>query len=423
MLAHESRVIWVYWDVAATCPELADRREWTMHRQPLTFSPSYLTFVGGIRELHRLALEGRDESPDADAVRDATDSPWEALSETERERAGGLSEDLYSISEPASEVLETNPQAQAKLVEAFEAYQRGELDGALELLRRWSKHLPLALVSYLRGLIWLEAGDAEAAALFCEHAAQLEPQNGRYLAYYLEALVRFDPTEARKRSGVILRDAENYPPLAVARACDTLLKSIRQATDAEAASWSKRLVPVLERNIVRIEARDEDGLDQSAYALTSGLLGISYGRVGDNRKARENFSRGLQFDPNNDALLVHRGILLYGSSPQAITDFERAVANETRGFLPCFFLAHLYLGNGRFKDSLAMIDRARRLTAPDAVKSELAEWEAICQAELGFASDIVLASFETAIRLNPSNDRARKNLAAFAVEMSSPITR
>ena len=136
-----------------------------MTRQPLTFSPSYLAYAARIRELHRLALEGREESPEADAVRDATDGPWMALSETERERVGGLSEDLYSISEPASEIHETNPQAQAKLVEAIEAHQRGEWERALELVRRWGKYLPPALVSYLRGSIWLEAGDAEAAAL------------------------------------------------------------------------------------------------------------------------------------------------------------------------------------------------------------------------------------------------------------------
>jgi tetratricopeptide (TPR) repeat protein len=394
-----------------------------MASHALTFSPSYLAVARGIRELHRLGLEGQDDSPEADAIRDAADGPWVALSETERRRVSGLSEDLYSVSEPASEVFETNPRAQAKLVEAFEAYQRGEWDRALELVRRWSKHFPPALASYLRGLIWLEAGDAETAALFCEHAAQLEPQNGKYLAYYLEALDRVDPTEARKRSEGILQDAENYPPLAVARASDTLLKSIRQATEAEAASWSRRLVSVLERNITRIAGEDEGGLDQSTYALTSGLLGISYERVGDNRKAIESYSRGLQVDPNNGGMLYLRGILLYGASPQAITDLARAVALGTLVFLPYYCLAHHYLINGRFKDSLAMCERALGMLAPDSVKSELTEWAAICQAELGFPAQFVEASFETSIRLNPSNDRARQNLAAFEEAMRPPITK
>jgi hypothetical protein len=146
-----------------------------MAPQPLTLSPNYLAVVRGIRELHRLTLEGRDDSPEADAIRDATDGPWAALSEPERTRAGGLSEDLYSISdEPAGEPQEMNPQAQAGLVDAVTARERGEWDHALELLRRWGKHLLPELVSNLRGTIWLQAGDPETAALFFEHSGTIE---------------------------------------------------------------------------------------------------------------------------------------------------------------------------------------------------------------------------------------------------------
>ncbi len=293
-----------------------------MATQPFTFSPNYLAVARGIRELHRLGLMSQDDSPEADAIRDATDGPWDALSETERKRVSGLSEDLYSISEPASEVHETNPQAQARLLEAWEAQGRGEWDRALELVRRWGKYLSPAAVSSLRGLIWLHAGDPEAAALFFEHAASLEPQNGHYLASYLHALDVVDPTEARRRSEVILQDAEKHPPFAVTRASDIMLKALRQATETEAAAWCKQLISVLERNITRIEAGDEDGLDPSVYSLTFSLLGMSYERVGDDRKALENYSRGLQIAPNHDGMLVARGFLLYGSSPRAITDFE-----------------------------------------------------------------------------------------------------
>ena len=58
-----------------------------MAHQPLVMSPNYRAFVRGIRALHRLALSGKDESPEADTVRDAMDVPWEALSDIERKRA------------------------------------------------------------------------------------------------------------------------------------------------------------------------------------------------------------------------------------------------------------------------------------------------------------------------------------------------
>ncbi len=49
-------------------------------------NPNYLAMVRGVRELHRLIAEGKDDSPEADAIRDSTDAPWESLSEIERRR-------------------------------------------------------------------------------------------------------------------------------------------------------------------------------------------------------------------------------------------------------------------------------------------------------------------------------------------------
>ncbi len=149
----------------------------TMPPRPLTMSPNYLAFVRGVRELHQLAVAGKEDSPEADAIRDATDGPWEALSEVERKRVGNLSEDLYSLVEPCPVAPPMNPQAQAKLNEAIAAKQRGDWDTALDLLRSWQAFFDPALVSYLRGGIWLDAGDPAIAALFFEHASRLKLEN------------------------------------------------------------------------------------------------------------------------------------------------------------------------------------------------------------------------------------------------------
>jgi hypothetical protein len=145
----------------------------SMAPKPLTMNPSYLAMVRGSRELHQLLAAGKEDSPEADAIRDATDGPWEALSEAERNRVRNLSEDLYSLVEPPPPAQPMNSQAQAKLNEAFEAKQRGEWDRALDLLRHWRAHIDPALVSYLRGSIWLDAGDPATAALFFERLQQL----------------------------------------------------------------------------------------------------------------------------------------------------------------------------------------------------------------------------------------------------------
>ena len=146
---------------------------------PLIFSPNYMAVARGIRAPARaLPQEGRDDSPEADAIRDAIDGPWEALSDTEWERITGLSEDQYSISEPVREAEKMNPQVREKLIEAVTAREHGDWDRALELLRRWSRHISPSSLSYLRGLVWLDAGDPETAALFFGHASHLEPQYG-----------------------------------------------------------------------------------------------------------------------------------------------------------------------------------------------------------------------------------------------------
>jgi hypothetical protein len=171
-----------------------------MSPRPLIMSTPFRDYVRGVRELHQLSVAGNEDSPEADAIRDATDLPWEALSEVERERVGNLSEDLYSLVEPPPAAQPMNSQAQAKLLEAIDARQRGEWDKALDLLRRWRTHFDPALVSYLRGSIWLDAGDPETASLFYQHAFKLEPGSENYRAMFLYASNIANPAATREEA-------------------------------------------------------------------------------------------------------------------------------------------------------------------------------------------------------------------------------
>ena len=147
--------------------------------QPFPENPSYIAVVRGLLRMHELRAQGQFESPEADALRDAMDSPWEGLSETERTRLRGLSEDLNALSEIALD----NPSpamsadTQERINQVHETRQRGDWDTALELLRRSETYIPPALASYLRGTIWGAAGDAATAAVFFEHASHVEPTN------------------------------------------------------------------------------------------------------------------------------------------------------------------------------------------------------------------------------------------------------
>ena len=389
--------------------------------RPLTMNPNYLAVVRGVRELHRLSVAGKDDSPEADAIRDATDGPWESLSEVERRRVRNLSEDLYSLVESPPITQPKNPQVQAKLSEALEARQRGEWDRALDLLRRWRANIDPALLSHVRGSIWREAGDPATAVLFYEHAANLEPDNGNYQAMFLDVLNITEPGAARKRAEEILQRHQQFSPDAVSRAADITFMSARTSTEAEAIDVFKRLEPILGSTLDRIKQDERNELDHLSCVTILALLGFGNEFLGKTQSAVAFYSQALQIEPDNDALLVARGRLLYGTSALAIKDLEMARDLGSSLIWPYVFLAHHNLQSGSFDDCRKLCERVLNMNGSAAVMSEVSEWMAIAQAELGFPVEIVHASFENAIRFDSSNDRARGNLEKFKAA-SKPVT-
>jgi cytochrome c-type biogenesis protein CcmH/NrfG len=107
------------------------------------------------------------------------------------------------------------------------------------------------------------------------------------------------------------------------------------------------------------------------------------------------------------------------TTPRAITDLEFAIQYGSPDFLPYFLLAHHYVVTGRYQDCLDMCYRATRRQPSAVIQSELAEWTAVAQAELGLPAKSVRASLEKAIRLDPSNDRARHHLDQFETTIRS----
>jgi tetratricopeptide (TPR) repeat protein len=140
-----------------------------------TLGTPYERVLEGYRKLHALTLAGRDQTDEADAVREELDEPWERLTPEERERIGGLSEDLYSLSDPLPVARRPDPQADANLDKARALYRSGRYDEALNALRPSAAVADPAEVSLLRGRIWQALGSEETAVLFITHAASLRP--------------------------------------------------------------------------------------------------------------------------------------------------------------------------------------------------------------------------------------------------------
>lgn len=159
---------------------------------------NYHLLMRNLLAMHQLSLAGQFESPEADAIRDAMDGPWEAFPPSLRKRLTGLSADLNAISDNLlrESPVEIDPQTPALLFAALEARQRGDWDESLELLRKLQHTLPDFAICTLRGRIWLEAGDPETADAFFEHVARINFERGDEHSDLNYALEQRDPAVA-----------------------------------------------------------------------------------------------------------------------------------------------------------------------------------------------------------------------------------
>ena len=162
------------------------------------------------------------------------------------------------------------------------------------------------------------------------------------------ALAKSDRGRAGKLARDVLAHTQYYAPVVVTEAAQIRFDEARTATTAELAQLCKELIPILEGNIARFDNDEGTAPPVETYAMKVGLLGICNELLGNVGAAEGCYSRGLQANPENEGLLVARGILLYGSGPRAIVDLERAVQLRATVIWPYLFLAHHFLITSRF---------------------------------------------------------------------------
>jgi tetratricopeptide (TPR) repeat protein len=151
-------------------------------------------------------------------------------------------------------------------------------------------------------------------------------------------------------------------------------------------------------------------LDRSTVVSALSLLGFGYEFLNRSQEAVDCYSRALELEPNNDAILVARGMLLYGGSPQGIVDLERAIQLGSPLIWPYTMLAFHALKTHRYKECMKLCELALERAGSPAMKSEIHEWEGAAQAALEFSSGSLELTFEQAVRTDTANDRAKRNL-------------
>lgn len=257
------------------------------------------------------------------------------------------------------------------------------------------------------------------AGIFFEHARQLDPTNVSYASMSLHCLSVTESKRALQEAERILKDYKQHSPVIYVRAADIKFMSAKLLSDAEGNRIFVSLKPILEE-AVQIAQTEPKKIDATTVVMALGLLGFGDEFQGRWRDAVNHYSMGIQVEPDNDGLLVARGMILYGSQGQGIADLEQAIELGSPLIWPYAILAHHALTTHQYKECIQLCEKALRKEGSPAVKSEIREWEAIAQVALEYSPGSIEQAFEQAARLDAANDRAKRNLKRLRIAPRRP---
>jgi tetratricopeptide (TPR) repeat protein len=384
----------------------------TVATAPVT-EPPVLMYARLLRDVHALIAQEKGDTDEAEALADRMDAPWYAMSPKEQERMRGLSADLYALREGGTKrVVMSAEQLQEWQREAREAYARhdtGDVDGTLAFLRRPSPaSLPGHVIPFLQARCWEKLGDLETALVFMKEAERLDPSHALSVLTLLQRINRPDELAVYADRVITL---PSTTPEELYLAATSLLFPTRGMSDAEARPTLKKIVPVLHRALSEYlalprERRELPDLD----AYIAQALGLCYERLGDLKSAVLVYDDALARHPRDGELLMARGLARYGSDPQnALRDLRAAVRWGVGSIWPYFLLSRHALQAGLPHEALRLAFAALGQPGSAAPRAEVHETIAIALAELGQPLERVLENFNTAVALDPNNDRIRRN--------------
>jgi hypothetical protein len=129
------------------------------------------------------------------------DDPGSRLSSDEIVSANAISADFYSLAASSTgPVLPQTDEVKADLGSALDARDRRDFGRALDLLRMRAAYINPEVLSYIRGSIWGETGEAQIAVQFFRRAAQSDPNNAHYSYMVLHYLSQADVEGARDQA-------------------------------------------------------------------------------------------------------------------------------------------------------------------------------------------------------------------------------
>lgn len=361
--------------------------------------------------LHELIRAGREDEAEVDQIREGMVDISGTLSPERRELLDNLSGDLFMLLRDEELVSGDDP---VGIKSAFEsAWNRQDWVSLLALVRRKDlrTHLPDAAVAYFRGRCWSSLGYFGAALTFFDHAAELAPDNDNYAYLALDALIRSGKTdEALERANAILH-AETTSARRLFKAADVLFHAARNSDGSVVSAVYVRVLAVLERGMILDSRSPVEKRLSSLTAAAYVIKGLCHQHLGQHAEAKRAFTDALAVDPDAEAALTARGLLLLDAErAAALRDFERAVQKGTPLVWPYFYLAHDALQGGEYRRCIDLAKDALLRTRAPVLRANLIEWMAIASMELSPDSRASVELMQDAQTANPLSDRIAGNL-------------
>ena len=361
---------------------------------------------------HGLLMSGREQGPEFDQIEDRMTELWEKFDAAQRQSENGMGSDLNWIrrkGQPPPKGRKAEEVTPSERQELLAARMLNEWHGFLHYMRICASTIPAVNLAYLRGNAYDAIGFPTYAITFYELAAELDPTNPAIGVIALRAVDRVDPEKALRRAGQVIASPFQFPPVVVAMSAVMVL---RRDEEGGHPMERDRYTAVLNETVRRLSIEPPS---DSGQAMTYQLAASGFEILGDLTAALRFYEEGLKISPDNEVLLIGKGLLLYGSQTEtAVEAFRRVVSNEGSPLVwPYFFLAHHYLLRQNYSESLKMGKQARARATTNPVRAELFQWQAICLSESGYPPGVVRPLFEKALSLDPSNERIRKNSEAY----------
>jgi len=247
--------------------------------------------------------------------------------------------DLLAAADACRPLIETGrPSAVARRLAGVVAYRAGDLGTAVSELGEATRLAPEDPGAHAAlGLAFLQAGRLEEAALSLEEAERLDPDSQTAVSNLAKVYDRLGRPEQAEQALVRYRSLYER-------------KSVRQKTGplrarAVEAYNAGRLEEALAgfREVLRLAPRDPQAMTQAGSVL------LALERLDE---AQASLEESLRIQPENDYSLTElaRVRALRQDLPAALELLQRAVRANPTAPEPHYFLAGIYLSQGRRED-------------------------------------------------------------------------